>query len=94
MWASENGRHTLFKEIYQTRLTIDDLLAKMDRMLSENRVSELNNVFTEHDPEHNERLERAGYGVTLAIKDILPGIDVVKKHIENRDDPIQQEFAD
>ena len=83
LWASENGRHTLFKEIYQTRLTIDDLLAKMDRMLSENRVSVLDNVFTDHDAEHNERLERAGYGVTLAIKEILPGIDVVKKHLEN-----------
>ena len=83
LWASENGRHTLFKEIYQTGLTIDDLLAKMDRLLSENRVSVLDNVFTDHDAEHNERLERAGYGVTLAIKDVLPGIDVVKKHIEN-----------
>ena len=52
-------------------------------MLSENRVSVLSNVFTDHDAEHNEQLERAGYGVTLAIKDILPGIDVVKKHLEN-----------
>ena len=83
LWAAENGSHTLFKEIYQTRLTIDDLLAKIDRMLSENRVSALSDVFTDHDAEHNEQLERAGYGVTLAIKDILPGIDVVKKHLEN-----------
>ena len=83
LWATENGRHTLFKEIYQTGLTIDDLLVKMDRMLSENRVSALSNIFTDHDAEHNERLERAGYGVTLAIKEILPGIDVVKKHLEN-----------
>ena len=83
LWALENGALTLFKEIYQTGLTIDDLLAKMDRMLSENRISGLNNIFTDHDAEHNERLERAGYGVTLAIKDILPGIDVVKKHLEN-----------
>ena len=83
LWALENGTHTLFKEIYHTGLTIDDVLAKMDRMLSENRISGLNNIFTDHDAEHNERLERAGYGVTLAIKDILPGIDVVKKHLEN-----------
>ena len=83
LWGSENGTHTLFKEIYQTRLTIDDLLAKMDRMLSENRVSVLSNVFTDHDAEHNEQLERAGYNVTLAIKEILPGIDVVKNHFEN-----------
>ena len=85
LWASENVRHTLFKEIYQTGLTIDDLLEKMDRMLSENRVerSQLSGVFCDHDAEHNERLQRAGYGVTLAIKDILPGIDVVKKHLEN-----------
>ena len=83
LWAVENGTHTLFKEIYQTMLTIDDLLAKMDRMLSENRIPAVENVFVDHAAEHNERLERAGYGVTLAIKDILPGIDVVKKHLEN-----------
>lgn len=83
LWAIENGTLTLFKEIYQTGLTIDDLLEKMDRMLSENRVSGLNDIFTDHDAEHNERLKRAGYGVTLAIKDILPGIDVAKKHLEN-----------
>lgn len=83
LWATENGRHTLFKEIYRTQLTIDDLLAKMDRILNENRVSALSNIFTDHDAEHNERLERAGYGVTLAIKEILPGIDVVKQHLEN-----------
>ena len=83
LWALENGTHTLFKEIYQTGLTIDDLLVKMDRMLSENRVPAVENVFVDHDAEHNERLERAGHGVTLAIKDILPGIDVVKKHLEN-----------
>ena len=60
LWAIENGILTLFKEIYQTRLTIDDLLAKMDRMLSENRVSVLDNMFTDHDAEHNEQLETGG----------------------------------
>ena len=83
LWASENGEYTLFKEIYQTGLTIDDLLTKMDKMLSANRIDSVANVFCDHDAEHNERLGRAGYGVTLAIKDILPGIDVVKKHLEN-----------
>ena len=83
LWAVEDGTHTLFKEIYQTGLTIDDLLAKMDRMLNADRIPAVENVFSDHNAEHNERLERAGYGVTLAIKDILPGIDVVKKHLEN-----------
>ena len=73
LWATENGKLTLFKEIYRTGLTIDDLLLKMDRILSENRVSVLDNLFADHDAEHNERLERAGYGVTLAIKEISTG---------------------
>ena len=85
----ERDTYTLFKEIYHTGLTIDDVLAKMDRMLQrESRYRDLDNIFTDHDAEHNERLERAGYGVTLAIKDILPGIDVVKKAPRERDDSI------
>ena len=83
MGIGKRETHAIQGNLSAHGLTIDDLLLKMDRMLSENRVSVLDNVFTDHDAEHNERLERAGYGVTLAIKEILPGIDVVKKHLEN-----------
>ena len=85
LWASVNSTHTLFKEIYETKLTVVDLLEKMDRMLSENRVerAQLSGIFCDHDAEHNEQLARAGYHVTLATKDVLPGIELVKNHLEN-----------
>ena len=81
LWGTENGTHTLFKEIYQTQLTIDDLLAKMEKMLIKYRIPSIISVFPDHDAEHNERLKRAGYNVTLPNKEILPGIDLVKKHL-------------
>ena len=85
LWGRTPQAHILFKEIYRTGLTVDELIDEIEGMLAANGVgrSELSGVFCDHDAEHNERLERAGFGITLADKAILPGIDSVKQHLED-----------
>ena len=85
LWGRTPQEHVLFKEIYHTGLTVDDLIGQIDKMLRDNDVSrsELSNIFCDHDAEHNERMEREGFGITLADKEVLPGIDLVKQHLEN-----------
>ena len=83
-WAlTPNGEHHHFKEIYRTRLILDELIARIRKVREDFKITQISNVFSDHDAEHNDRMMLEGFPISLADKDVLPGIELVKEQLEN-----------
>lgn len=83
-WAmTPNGVHHHYKEIYRTKINLDDLIQRIQQIRTKERITQINNVFADHDAEHNDRMELEGFPIVRADKHVLPGIEIVKSHFEN-----------
>ena len=82
-WAmTSDGIHHHFKEIYRTGITLDDLIERIHKIRNDYRLDQINNVFTDHNAEHNERMRLEGFPIVEAHKSILPGLELCKKQFE------------
>ena len=87
----ESGTLTVWREVYKTALTLDDLIKELRTMLAEEEIDS-NVLVVDHNAEHAERLKREGFGVVLAEKEILPGIELIRSRLR-QDQLVINEFA-
>lgn len=87
-WAKDNdGRLYLYREIYQTKLLVEDA-AKMMLKLSSNDPKPTK-IICDHDAEDRATLEKhlgSGYKTLAAKKEVSPGIQAVKTRLQVADD--------
>ena len=83
-WASTpDGVHHHFKEIYRTEIILDEFIDRIRHLQTEYDIKP-ENVFADHDAEHNNRMEREGFPIVLADKNQkLASIELVKKLLED-----------
>ena len=77
---------TVWREIYKTRLTLDDLILEMNHLLvdEEMEISEVEALICDHDSEHIERLNRDGFPAIHADKPIISGLELIRSRLINR----------
>lgn len=78
METGHEGKNLYWNEwIYESEMTIGDLITRMDGM----NVPKRKPIYCDHAaPDKIEDLRRAGYNVFKANKDVLNGIDFVKRN--------------
>ena len=82
-WAlTPDGIHRHYKEIYRSHINLDEFIARIKKVREDEKILKINNAFVDHDAEHNDRMAIEGFPVNLADKEILPGIELVKEHLE------------
>jgi len=73
----EKDKDLYWKEhIYQSHLTNDDLIDLMNSL----GIDKSTTIFSDTEPARIEAIERAGYSIESADKDVKAGIDYVKSH--------------
>lgn len=73
----EKDKNLYWKEhIYQSHLTNDDLIEKMNDL----EIDKNTTIFSDTEPARIEAIERAGYNIEAADKEVAPGIDYIKSH--------------
>ena len=83
-WALDpNGVHYHFKEIYRSKIRLQEFIERIHAVREQWNIPEVENMFCDHNAEHNDEMMRQGFPVNLAEKDVLPGIDAVKNHLES-----------
>lgn len=83
-WAfTPQGVHIHFKEIYRSLINLDEFIARIRKVRDDYRIDTVGSVFADHNAEHNDRMEIEGFPIVKAEKEILPGIELVKEHLEN-----------
>ena len=80
----EARRHIAFKSIYKAEMTIDDLYREIQSLHQRYGVK-ARTITADHRADSNETLRRKGLPITPANKDILEGVDAVKR-VLNRPD--------
>ena len=77
---------TIWREIYKTRLTLDDLITEMENLLFQENIiiSDVEAVICDHDSEHIERLNREGFPAIHADKPIITGLELIRSRLINR----------
>ncbi len=76
----EKDKDLYWKEIiYQSHLTNDDLIDKMNDLEIDKSVM----IYSDTEPARIEAIERAGYAIEAADKDVSAGIDYIKSHAFN-----------
>ena len=77
----ESGKLTVWREVYKTGLTLDDLTEELEMLLKEEEVDSRVLVI-DHDAAYAEQLKREGFGVVLAEKGILAGIELIRSRLK------------
>lgn len=73
----EKDKDLYWKEhIYESHLTNDDLIEKMNDL----EIDKNTTIWSDTEPARIEAIERAGYSIEAADKDVQAGIDYVKSH--------------
>lgn len=90
MWAQDpDGRLYMYKEIYETKLLVEDACRKVQGMVKGKRGSAPDPVaiICDHDAEGRATIERHMEMSTIpAMKSVLEGIEAVKKRLEVQED--------
>ena len=82
LWAvrKDKGRAVLFKEIYKSKLPINDFGKMINEMCAFHEIPPVLWTVTDHDPAHNEELNKMGIGTVNADKtSILRNINLVRQ---------------
>ena len=87
----EDGKVTVWREVYKTGLTLDDLITELRTLWAEEGIDS-NVLVIDHDAAYAEQLKREGFGVVLAEKEILAGIELIRSRLK-QDQLIINEFA-
>lgn len=82
-WAEdEDGRLYLYRELYQTKITVDDMAKKIKEVYNLKKEPRPRAVICDHDAEGRAVLERAlGWSTVAAKKTVEDGIQAVKKRM-------------
>ena len=83
IYAVTNGIKVLFEEVYQTMRTVRDYISAVKALIERYRIPRLANDWVDHLTEHRNQWLDAGFNATLAEKDILSGIEVVRNELSN-----------
>ena len=81
LFAQNVDRYRLFKEIYVSHITISRLIEHVMNMLAAENLSlsDIGACIVDHNTEHRLQLEEAGFPVVLASKEVIAGIDCMKR---------------
>ena len=78
-----DGVHHHFKEIYRTQINLDDFINRIRKVQRDFDLNDIQMAFADHDAEHNDRMRLEGFPIVEAEKEVLPGIELMKSHLEN-----------
>jgi phage terminase large subunit len=83
-WAEdEDGRLYLYKELYQTKITVDEMAPKIKEAMNLRREPRPRAIICDHDAEGRAVLERElGMSTVAAKKSVEDGIQAVKKRLK------------